>query len=128
MPQSIFNSSTMIQADQYNNKTPITERRLAYHHPALGSTGDILPYAALGHHLKSAGYEVSFVSSENYRTLVSGLKLSFFGVPDDAKNVIEASGAKILSLFRSFADLSRGLTAILDPGHPELGHTNLILN
>ncbi len=37
-------------------------------------------------------------------------------------------GANILSLLKSFADLSRGLTTILDPGHPELGHTNLILD
>ena len=95
---------------------------------ALGSTGDILPYATLGHHLRSVGYEVLFVTSENYRSLISGLKLSFLGVPGDAKSVIEASGANIFSLFRSFADLSRGLSAVLDPEHPEINHTDLILN
>ena len=95
---------------------------------ALGSTGDILPYAALGHHLKSVGYEILFVTSENYESLISGHGIPFVGLPGDAQAILRSNGDTIFSLFRSFAELSQGLTQILDPEHPQLGSTDLIVN
>jgi UDP:flavonoid glycosyltransferase YjiC (YdhE family) len=95
---------------------------------ALGSTGDILPYAALGHHLKSVGYDVLFVTSENFEGLISGLGINFLGIPGNAQAIVRSNSANIFSLFRSFAELSKGLTIILDPEHPEIGRTDLILN
>ena len=95
---------------------------------ALGSVGDILPYAALGHHLRCVGNEVLFVTSENFEGLISGFEINFLGIPGDAQAIVRSNGANIFSLFRSFADLSRGLTSLLDPQHPELRRTELILN
>ncbi len=43
---------------------------------ALGSTGDILPYATLARALQDAGYRPTFVTSQDYRPLLDKLGLA----------------------------------------------------
>jgi sterol 3beta-glucosyltransferase len=44
---------------------------------ALGSRGDIQPYAVLGSWLKSAGHQVRFITFESFAPLIAELGLDF---------------------------------------------------
>jgi hypothetical protein len=43
---------------------------------ALGSIGDILPYATVARAMRDAGYQPTFVTTENYQPLLDGLGLA----------------------------------------------------
>ena len=65
---------------------------------ALGSRGDVQPYAALGHALIGSGYQVRIATFESFRTLVTGTGLDLHPVPGDAKGLVEmASGGGMTS-------------------------------
>jgi len=55
---------------------------------ALGSRGDVQPYAALGHGLRDAGYRVRFVSFEAFADLAEKRGLDFHPVPGDAQALV----------------------------------------
>ena len=95
---------------------------------ALGSTGDILPVAALGRRLKLSGHNVLFVTTDDYTDRLRQLELGVLSIPGDARAIVSGNGAKMITLFREFANVSRALTQILDPQEPRIQETNLIVN
>jgi len=93
---------------------------------ALGSLGDIQPYAALGNGLKSAGHQVRLITFENFAPLIAEHKLDFFPIQGNAQKLVANGGTDILGLVRSFGSLAEGYAR--DLSAPQLGETDLIIN
>ncbi|HSM23490.1 MAG TPA: glycosyltransferase, partial [Anaerolineaceae bacterium] len=93
---------------------------------ALGSRGDIQPYATLGKGLKSAGHQVRFITFENFASLVAGNELDFHPIQGNAQALVASGGANMLRLMRSFGSLAAGYAH--DLSAPQLGDTDLIIN
>jgi UDP:flavonoid glycosyltransferase YjiC (YdhE family) len=62
---------------------------------ALGSRGDIQPYATLGAGLKSAGHQVRFITFESSAELVTRNELDFHPIRGNAQALV--GGANKLS-------------------------------
>jgi sterol 3beta-glucosyltransferase len=93
---------------------------------ALGSRGDIQPYATLGNGLKSAGHQVRFITFESFASLIAENKLDFYPIQGNAQTLVANGGADILGLIRSFGSLAEGYAR--DLSAPQLGETDLIIN
>lgn len=93
---------------------------------ALGSRGDVQPYAALGNGLKSAGHEVRFITFESFASLVTENKLDFHPIQGNAQTLVTNGGADMFGLVRSFGTLAEGYAR--DLSAPHLGETDLIIN
>lgn len=93
---------------------------------ALGSRGDIQPYAALGSGLKSAGHQVRFVTFESFAALIGEMGLEFHPIAGDAQALVAGGGTSLLGLVRSFTGLAKGYARSLSD--PCLGETDLIIN
>ncbi len=61
---------------------------------AIGSQGDVRPYAALGAGLRSAGYDVSLVTNPNYETLARSQGLDFRPVEGNFRDIVESDAAR----------------------------------
>jgi sterol 3beta-glucosyltransferase len=93
---------------------------------ALGSRGDIQPYATLGNGLKSARHQVRFITFENFAPLVAENKLDFHPIQGNAQALVASGGTNMLGLMRSFGSLAEGYAR--DLSAPRLGDTDLIIN
>lgn len=93
---------------------------------ALGSRGDIVPYAALGRGLRAAGHQVRFITFAPFAPLITQQGLDFHPVEGDPQALVAMAGAKMLSLARTFSALSEGYAR--DLSAPQLGETDLIIN
>jgi len=93
---------------------------------ALGSRGDVQPYAALGSGLKSAGHQVRFITFEGFAPLIAENELDFHPIHGDARALVASAGADTLALVRSFSSLAEGYAR--DLSAPYLGETDLIIN
>jgi UDP:flavonoid glycosyltransferase YjiC (YdhE family) len=93
---------------------------------ALGSRGDIQPYATLGKGLKSVGHQVRFITFENFAALVAENELDFHPIRGNAEALVANAGADMLALIRSFGSLAEGYAR--DLSAPHLGETDLIIN
>jgi sterol 3beta-glucosyltransferase len=93
---------------------------------ALGSRGDVQPYATLGTGLKSAGHEVRFITFESFASLVAENKLDFHPIQGNAQTLVTNGGADMFGLLRSFGSLAEGYAR--DLSAPHLGETDLIIN
>jgi sterol 3beta-glucosyltransferase len=95
---------------------------------ALGSRGDIQPYATLGRGLQAAGHQVLFVTAESFEATITAHGLGFHPLPGDAQALVRSAGASMVALMRSFAGLAKGIIHDLDRLAPALRETDLILN
>jgi sterol 3beta-glucosyltransferase len=93
---------------------------------ALGSRGDVQPYAALGNGLISAGHHVRIITFESFATLVAENNLDFHPIQGNAQALVAGGGANMLGLVRSFGSLAEGYAH--DLSAPHLGETDLIIN
>jgi len=93
---------------------------------ALGSRGDVQPYAVLGSGLKSAGHQVRFITFESFESLITEMGLDFHPIPGDAQALVAGGGTNMLGLIRSFTSLAKGYAQSLSD--PDLGETDLIIN
>lgn len=93
---------------------------------ALGSRGDIQPYAALGQGLMAAGHEVRFITFESFAPLIADAGLDFHPIQGDAQALVANAGADTLALIRSFGSLAEGYARDLSASH--LSQTDLIIN
>lgn len=93
---------------------------------ALGSRGDVQPYAVLGNGLRAAGHQVRFVTFESFAPIVAKNDLDFHPIHGDAQALVASGGADMLGLARSFGSLAEGYAR--DLSAPELGSTDLIIN
>ena len=93
---------------------------------ALGSRGDIQPYATLGHGLKSAGHQVRFATFASFAPLIAEHELEFHPVQGDARALVAQGGADMLGLIRSFSALAKGYAR--DLSSPHLAETDLFIN
>jgi sterol 3beta-glucosyltransferase len=93
---------------------------------ALGSRGDVQPYAVLGSGLKSAGNQVRFITFESFAPLIAGQGLDFYPIPGDAQALVAGGGANMVGLVRSFSSLAKGYAKSLSDAR--LGETDLIIN
>ncbi len=93
---------------------------------ALGSRGDVQPYAALGRGLKAAGHQVRLISFEGFASLVAEDELDFYPIHGDAQSLVATAGANTLALVRSFGSLAEGYAR--DLSAPMLGETDLLIN
>ena len=93
---------------------------------ALGSRGDVQPYAVLGNGLRAAGHQVRFITFESFAPLVAENNLDFHPIHGDAQALVATGGADMLGLVRSFGSLAEGYAH--DLSAPELGETDLIIN
>lgn len=95
---------------------------------ALGSTGDILPYATLAKAMQGAGYSPVFVTTEDYQPLLDRMGLVGRFVPGNAQETIAEAGSNTRRLMLAFAELSRAMPAILDPSASWLRESRAIVN
>lgn len=95
---------------------------------ALGSTGDILPYATLARALQDEGYRPTFVTSQDFELLLTKLGLNGRFVPGDAQAIIAQAGADTRRLMLAFAEIARRLPDLLDPAAPWLRDSVAIIN
>ena len=93
---------------------------------ALGSRGDVQPYATLGNGLKSAGHEVRFITFESFASLVAENELDFHPIRGNAQTLVANGGAGMFGLVRSFGSLAKGYAR--DLSAPHLGETDLLIN
>ena len=93
---------------------------------ALGSTGDVLPYIALGQGLHDAGHQIRFATFENFAELVTERDLEYFRIHGDSRILVDQAGASVTSLARTFASLADSYAR--DLSDPILLNTDLILN
>ena len=105
---------------------------------ALGSRGDVLPYAALGRGLRRAGHAVRLITFEGFRSLAEDRGLAFHSVPGDAAALLATgagldlaeSGANVFGAYRaamaSFGRLAETYTAALSD--PTLAETDVMVN
>lgn len=95
---------------------------------ALGSRGDIQPYVTLGDALLTAGHQVSFITTANYKNLIEEQGIDFYPVPGNAESLVKNSGASVLSLMWAFRNIARGLITNAKQIIPVLAETDIILN
>ena len=93
---------------------------------ALGSRGDIQPYATLGRGLKAAGHQVRFITFESFNSLIAEHELDFHAIHGNAQALVASGGADMLGLIRSFGSLAEGYAR--DLSAPYLGETDMIVN
>jgi UDP:flavonoid glycosyltransferase YjiC (YdhE family) len=93
---------------------------------ALGSQGDIRPFATLGKGLKAAGHQVRFITFKSFAALVAEHELDFHPIQGNAQELVANAGADTLALIRSFGSLAEGYAR--DLSAPYLGETDLIIN
>jgi sterol 3beta-glucosyltransferase len=93
---------------------------------AIGSRGDVQPYAAFGRGLKSAGHQVRFITFEGFAPLVAANELDFHPIHGNAQSLVTRAGADTLALVRSFGSLAEGYAR--DLSAPHLGETDLMIN
>src|SRR5829696_6830021 len=93
---------------------------------ALGSLGDIQPFATLGRALKNAGYQVRFITFESFNSLISEHELDFHPIDGNAQALVANGGTDMPGLMRSFGSLAEGYAR--DLSAPHLEETDLILN
>ena len=105
---------------------------------ALGSHGDVLPFAVLGKGLRKAGYQVRIATMQNFREMVESRGLELFPFRGDAQAILGGqagmaladSGTNvvkgIIETNKSFGALANEYTRALT----ELSHfkTDLIIN
>lgn len=82
---------------------------------ALGSRGDVEPYAALGAGLQAAGHRVRFATFRSFAPLVAAYHLDHHPIEGDAQALVGAAGANTLKLVFSFSGLARGYARDLTP-------------
>ena len=75
---------------------------------ALGSLGDIQPYATLGRALKAAGHQVRIVTFESFNSLIAEHDLDFHPIHGNAQALVANGGTDMLGLLRSFGSLAEG--------------------
>ena len=93
---------------------------------ALGSRGDVQPYAALGTGLKQASHQVRLITFENFAHFAKDNGLEFHPIRGDAQALVANGGTDMLAIMRSFGSLAEGYAR--DLSAPHLGETDLILN
>jgi UDP:flavonoid glycosyltransferase YjiC (YdhE family) len=93
---------------------------------ALGSTGDILPYTALGKGLKEAGHQVRFITFSEFESRIQKLGLEFYPMPGDPRALVAQGGSNIYSMAESFGSLAEDYTRALSS--PHLLETDLLIN
>ncbi len=93
---------------------------------ALGSRGDIQPYAALGNGLISAGHQVRFITFMSFAPLIAESRLDFYPIQGNAQVLVANAGANMFALMRSFGSLAEGYAH--DLSAPHLCETDLIIN
>jgi len=83
-----------------------------------GSTGDVLPYIALGKELQSIGYAVRIATHDNFKKLILEQGLDFSNISLNPRDVLEGdegqswleSSANPIKFFRYFRSLVRPFT------------------
>jgi sterol 3beta-glucosyltransferase len=105
---------------------------------ALGSRGDVLPLAVLGHGLRQHGNAVRLVTLESFAPLAARYDLDFEPIPGDAERLLTSSSGVSLSesghnvwkmwraLRASFWKLATGIATVLS--EPRLWETEAIIN
>lgn len=93
---------------------------------ALGSRGDVQPYANLGQYLTTAGHQVRFITFENFKPLIEGCGLQFHPIRGDAQALVQKAGTNMLAAMRTFTSLAKQYCE--DLSAPHLWETDLIIN
>lgn len=93
---------------------------------ALGSTGDVLPYTALGKGLKEAGCQVRFLTFERFESTIKRLGLDFHPVPGDPYELVAQGGTNMFSMAKSFGSLAKEYSGSFSS--PHLFDTDLVIN
>ena len=93
---------------------------------ALGSRGDIQPYATLGRGLKAGGHQVRFITFESFNSLIAEHELDFHPIHGNAQALVANGGTDMFGLFRSFGSLAESYARDLSATH--LGETDMIVN
>jgi UDP:flavonoid glycosyltransferase YjiC (YdhE family) len=105
---------------------------------ALGSRGDVLPFATLGKALKTAGHQVRVATFENFQPMIETHGLDFFPIRGDSQSILLSGGGETLdnagrnvvrfwlSIMRTFGSLAKSYAQ--DLSSPLLRETDLIIN
>ena len=93
---------------------------------ALGSRGDVQPYAALGAGLVAAGHRVRMATFESFAPLVAAHGLAFHPIHGDAQSLVAGAGTEMLAMVNAFGALAEGYAR--DLSAPILGEADVIVN
>ncbi len=93
---------------------------------ALGSRGDVQPYAILGKGLHAAGHQVRFITFESFEPLIKENGLDFHPIKGDAQSLVASAGADMLALLLKFSKLATSYAH--DIPVAQLKDTDVILN
>lgn len=105
---------------------------------ALGSHGDVYPFALLGGALRRAGHDVRLVTFESFASMAAGQDLDLHPVGGDAAALMQTGGGLAIaeagqSVLRALLGIRRSFGAMTAEyarafGHPHLRQTDLIVN
>ena len=95
---------------------------------ALGSRGDVQPYAVLGNRIAAAGHHVTFITTENFTPLLKASGLAPEPLAGDAEQVVRDAGANMAALSRAFAHVAAGIIDDANRIVPTLAEADIILN
>jgi UDP:flavonoid glycosyltransferase YjiC (YdhE family) len=93
---------------------------------ALGSRGDVQPYAVLGKGLRAVGHQIRFITFESFEPLIRENGLDFHPIRGDAQALVIDAGANMLALLRKFSELAASYAN--DLSIDQLKDTDLIIN
>lgn len=105
---------------------------------ALGSRGDVLPYATLGQGLRAAGHQVRLATFESFAAVITARDLEFHAIRGDARAILNTTSGQALAqsgqnpirmaraVIRSFGVMAR--TYADDLAAAVLWETDLIVN
>ncbi len=95
---------------------------------ALGSRGDVQPYAVLGKSLVAAGHRISFITTENFSPVLLRHGMVPEPLPGDAERVVREAGANMAALTLAFSRIATGIFVHAKRILPVLAESDMILN
>jgi sterol 3beta-glucosyltransferase len=92
---------------------------------ALGSRGDVVPYAALGRGLVRAGHQVCFATFSDFGPYILERQMEFFPLRGSSRDRVLAAGPSMRRLVAQFVAVGQSLAD--DLSDPRLRQTDMVL-
>jgi UDP:flavonoid glycosyltransferase YjiC (YdhE family) len=95
---------------------------------ALGSQGDVRPYAHIAMALINAGHQATFITTDNFKSFIEEAGIKFISIPGDAESLVQNNDANARSLMWGFRNIARGMITNSQQIVLALAESDMILN
>ena len=95
---------------------------------ALGSRGDIYPYATLGEALVKRGYGATFITTRDFAPFIQARGMETVALPADGMETVNAIGTNTIHLMRAFLEISFRILDEWDTFAPWFARAHLLIN